>query len=153
MKDEKRMREEHSPTTAEPSLRGGSLPAAAARRTLILPCLLIALGAGWLLTELRVGPDISWVWTLGLAAVGLLAFVVGGFDKVSVVVGPFFLVASGLSYLRQTGRLDIELELPILMIVAGASVLAARSPAIPSPNWILQEPKPRRQDQRAMIDD
>jgi hypothetical protein len=111
------------------------------RKTLILPILLITVGAGWLLTTLGVAPGIDWVWTLGLAVVGLSAFVVGGIDKVSVVIGPFFILTSVLSILRQTGRLDLNVEVPILVILAGVLLLIARMPVIPVPKWIIQEPK------------
>ena len=50
--------------------------------TLLLPVLLISIGTGWLLTALGFAPAIDWVWTLGLAAVGILTFVIGGVDKV-----------------------------------------------------------------------
>ncbi len=116
------------------------------KRTLILPVLLIAVGAGWLLTSLEVLPGIDWVWTLGLAAVGLLAIAVSGLDKVSVVVGPLFIIASFLSVLRQTERLHIDVEVPILVITAGILLLIARLPAIPTPKWIIPDPHARIQD-------
>jgi len=116
------------------------------KKTLIVPILLITLGAGWLLTTIGVAPDIDWVWTLGLAIVGLLALAVGGFDKVTVVVGPFFIVASCLSILRQTGHLHVDVEVPILVIVAGVLLLIARTRAIPAPSWILPESRPSKQD-------
>lgn len=116
------------------------------KKSLILPLLLITVGTGWLLTTLGVAPGVDWVWTLGLAIVGLLTFVVGGFDKVTVVVGPFFILASCLSMLRQTGRLKLDVEIPILVIIAGVLILVARSPAIPVPRWIIQEPKTGGQD-------
>lgn len=107
--------------------------------TLILPVLLVFLGVGWLLTELEIVPAVDWAWSLGLAAIGVLAFVVSGFDKVSLVIGPFFLVAAGLSLLRQQGRLGENLELPILVTLAGVLLLAARHPAVPLPNWLGPE--------------
>jgi hypothetical protein len=110
------------------------------RKTLALPLLLIAVGTGWLLTTLGVAPGIDWVWTLALAVVGLLAFVIGGFDKVTVVLGPFFIVASCLSVLRQTGRIAIDVEVPILVIIAGVLLLIARHPAVPIPKWIQEPP-------------
>ncbi len=113
------------------------------KTTLILPVLLIAVGAGWLLTSFGIAPGIDWLWTLCLAAVGCLAFLVGGFDKVTFVVGVFFLVTSGLSVLRQTGQIQIEIELPILVILAGVLLLIARHSSIPIPKWIL-EPPPRK---------
>ena len=116
------------------------------KKTLLLPILLITVGSGWLLTTLGVLPGIDWVWTLGLAVIGLLTFAVGGFDKVTVVIGPFFIIASCLSILRQTDRLHLDIEIPILVITAGALLLIARTPAIPNPMWIIQDPNAIKQD-------
>ena len=121
-------------------------PMNADKKTLILPFLLIAVGAGWLLTTLGIAPGVDWIWTLGLAAVGLLTFSVSGLDKITVVLGPLFILASSLSILRQTGRLHLDIEVPILVIVAGVLLLAARSPAIPIPRWVIPAPKETRQD-------
>lgn len=106
------------------------------KKTLILPILLITVGSGWLLTTLGIAPGIDWVWTLGLAIVGFLAFVVGGFDKVTFVVGTFFIITSCLSVLRQTERISLDVEVPILVISAGVLLLAARHSAIPVPPWL-----------------
>jgi len=108
------------------------------KKSLIIPILLITLGVGWLLTTLGVVPEIDWVLTLGLAMVGVLTFILGGWDKVTVVIGPFFVVASCLSILRQTERLHIDAEVPILVITAGVLLLAARLPSIPPPAWLVQ---------------
>jgi hypothetical protein len=108
--------------------------------SLLLPILLISIGIGWLLSTLGIIPSVDWVWTLGLAAVGLLAFAIGGVDKVTVVIGPLFIVASCLSILRQTDRLHFNVEVPILVIVSGILLLAARSRMIPAPKWILEAP-------------
>ena len=113
----------------------------AEKKTLILPILLITVGTGWLLTTLDVAPGIDWVWTLALAVVGLLTMAVGGIDKVSIVVGPFLIIAGCLSVLRQTGRVHMDIEVPILVIVAGVLLLVARTPAVPIPEWIVQETK------------
>ena len=110
------------------------------KKTLLLPALLIIVGVGWLLTTLGISPGIDWIWTLGLAGVGMLTFVVGGFDKVTFVAGVFFIVTSILSVLRQTGRLSIDVEVPILVILAGVLLLAARHPAVPMPIWIIDPP-------------
>ncbi len=59
----------------------------------------------------------------------------GGVDKMSVVIGPFFIVGSFLSILRQTGRLETDVEIPILVILIGALLLAARLPQVPLPRW------------------
>lgn len=111
------------------------------KKTLVIPVLLITIGAGSLVTALGYAPEIDWVWTLALAITGLLAFIVGGLDKVTVVAGPFFIITSMLSVLRQTERITINVEVPILIMVAGCLLLIARHPSIPSPKWIIEEPK------------
>lgn len=113
------------------------------KKTLILPLLIISIGSGWLLTTLGIVPGINWIWTLGLAVVGLLSFAVSGIDKSTVVIGPFFLIASCLSVLRQTGRITLDVEVPILVIVIGCLLLVARSKSIPIPGWVVLESKDR----------
>jgi uncharacterized membrane protein len=112
------------------------------KKTLIIPVLLITVGAGWLLTTLGIAPGIDWVWTLDLAIVGFLAYIVCGFDKVSFVTGTFFIITSCLSVLRQTGRIALDVEVPILVMLAGILLLVARHHAIPVPKWILEPPGP-----------
>jgi hypothetical protein len=114
------------------------------KSAIFLPILLITFGVGWLLTTLGVAPRIDWVWTLCIAALGFLTLGVGGLDKVTVVVGPILLLASLLSILRQTGRLQFEVEVPILIIVMGVLLLLARLPVIPVPKWIAQAKSSRR---------
>ena len=111
------------------------------RKTLILPLLIIGIGTGWLLTTLGIVPGINWIWTLGLAVVGILSFAVSGIDKSTVLIGPFFIIASCLSVLRQTGRISLDVEVPILVIVIGILLLLARSKAIPLPDWMVLEEK------------
>ena len=108
---------------------------------LIIPILIIGVGVGWLLTAQGVGQGINWVWTIGLGLIGIVVFVVSqGFDKVSIVLGPFFLLASLLSVLRQTGRLGVETELPLLVISIGILLLIAQLPGIPKPGWYVELP-------------
>jgi hypothetical protein len=105
---------------------------------LVLGFLIITVGVGWLLTAQGVGSGINWIWTLGLGVVGILTFVVsGGLDKVSVIIGPFFLAGSLLSILRQTGNLKGDIEVPVLVILIGALLLAAQLRFIPPPRWLL----------------
>lgn len=115
------------------------------KKTLFLPIFLIAIGVGWLLTSLEIVPAVDWIWTLGLAVVGLLSLLIGGIDKVTVVVGPFFITASMLSFLRQTGRLYINTETPLLVIIIGVLLLITRSRAIPIPSWVIDEIKQKEE--------
>ena len=110
---------------------------------LVVPLLMITVGTGWLLTTLGVAPDIDWIWTLGLAVTGLTVLT-RGIDKVTVVVGPFFLVASFLSLLRQTGRLEVDVEVPILVISAGLLMMIARINAVPIPDWFIPQDNENR---------
>ena len=64
-----------------------------------------------------------------------------GIDKVSVVVGPFLLIASAFSVLRQTDQLALDLEVPLLVIVFGVLLLLTRVPAIPVPRWAIETGK------------
>ena len=110
------------------------------KQTLVLPLLMITVGTGWLLSVLGIAPNINWIWILGLAVTGVLTFVLVGFDKVTFVTGSFLLVASCLSLLRQTDRLDFNVEVPVLVIVAGVLMLLARHPAVPNPKWVQNMP-------------
>ncbi|MCX7410588.1 MAG: hypothetical protein NTZ32_21135 [Planctomycetales bacterium] len=106
--------------------------------TVVLALLIITVGIGWLLTTLAVAPGINWVLTLSLGMIGMLAFVVsGGIDKVSVIVGSFFLIGSVLSILRQANVLSIDVEIPICVIVIGVLMLVAQIKAIPLPKWFI----------------
>ncbi|KAA0134825.1 hypothetical protein FYZ48_20185 [Gimesia chilikensis] len=111
--------------------------AASNRKTLVIPLLIIAIGTGWLLTTLNIVPGLNWIWILGLAITGLTSFAVSGIDKSSVLIGPFFLIASTLSVLRQIGYVTFNVEIPILVIVIGCLLLIARSPSIPLPKWMV----------------
>jgi len=106
------------------------------RTSLFIPALIIAVGTGWLLNTLDVIPRVNWIWTLGLAIVGIGVFAVDGFNKMSIVIGPFFIAASILSVMRQTGRLAPNVEVPCLVIIFGALLLIARLLKVPPPRWL-----------------
>jgi uncharacterized membrane protein len=112
-----------------------------ANKSLLIPMLLITLGTGWLLTTSGYAPQIDWIWTLGIAVAGVMTFIIGGFDKVTFVVGAFLLMTSLISVLRQTGRIDFNVEVPILMITAGVLQLIAHSRLIPTPEWLAPQRK------------
>ena len=104
---------------------------------LVLSIFIITIGVGDLLTSLGIFPGIDWVWTLALGIVGILTIVLsGGLDKVSVVIGPFLLVASGLSILRQTGHLDPKLEASLIVILIGVLLFVSQLSAVPPPRWL-----------------
>ncbi len=111
------------------------------KSALAVPVIIIIVGLGWLLNAMTVIPDINWVWTLGLAAVGLLTLVLDGLNRVSVVVGPFFLAAACFSVLRQTGTMTENIEVPCLVIVFGVLLLISYLVKLPAPTWILEDPR------------
>ena len=98
------------------------------------------------MTAQGFAPGVNWIWTLGLGVVGILTFVISkGLDKVSVVLGPFFLLTSLLSVLRQTGQLSVDVEVPVLVISIGALLLVAQLPSIPMPDWFVALPSSTEQ--------
>lgn len=106
---------------------------------LLIPILVIGLGVAWLLTTLKILPGVDWVWTGGLGICGLLTLAVSGLNKFSVVVGPFLLIGSIFSVLRQTGKLAVDVELPVLFIIFGVLLLASYLLPLPLPDFLRPE--------------
>ena len=106
------------------------------KQALILSVLLITVGVGWLLATMGITPDINWVWSLGLLATGILTFILYGFNKATVIAGGFFLIAGVLSVLRQTGRIRVDVEIPVLVIACGVLLLVCQLRIIPAPTWL-----------------
>ncbi len=109
------------------------------RLTTAAPILVITVGVGWLLTTKNVIPGVDWVWVLGLGAVGILVLVLGGIDKLTVVVGPFLIISTVFSLLRQTDRMSENTEIPSLVIVAGVLMFISRLLRLPPPRWLDEE--------------
>jgi hypothetical protein len=108
------------------------------RFPIVLSLLLMGVGSGWLLTALGIGAGVNWIWTLGLAILGIASFVASrGIDKFNIIVGPIFLASSALSVARQRGMISVDVELPILVVGAGALLLIAQLPRIAAPQWLV----------------
>ena len=118
----------------------------ASQKSLVISLLTITVGVGWLLASKGIAPHINWVWTLGMAVCGVLMFALMGFDKLSFVLGAFFLVCSGMSVLRQQGVVLVDTEAPVLVIVAGVLLALARSKRVPVPNWFVPPTGSRSSD-------
>jgi hypothetical protein len=99
---------------------------------LVAPVLLVAVGVGWLLSSLKIVPEVVWFWPLGLAAAGILMLIVQGINRVSIVLGPFLVWAALLSVARQAGPLTWETEMPLLLIGLGILLLVAMLFKLPS---------------------
>ena len=100
---------------------------------------IMALGVAWLLNDVGILPAVEWVWTLGLAVMGILIVVIHGFDKVTAVIGPFLVIGSFFSILRQTGQILVNYEVPILFIIFGVLLLVAILLPLKAPKWLLGE--------------
>jgi hypothetical protein len=93
--------------------------------------LVIAIGIAWLLNTMHILPGVNWVWTIGLAAGGVFVLALGGLNKLSVVVGPFLIIASVFSLLRQRGAINVDHEVPSLVIALGALMLLSAIAPLP----------------------
>jgi hypothetical protein len=102
-------------------------------KKLVVPILTIVVGLTWLLNVLEIVPGVDWMWTVGLAAAGILSIALAGLNKLTVVTGPFLIVASVCSLLRQTGRLVVDHEIPVLVIVLGILMLISQLSSLPVP--------------------
>ncbi|MDA0836434.1 MAG: hypothetical protein O3B01_04725 [Planctomycetota bacterium] len=91
----------------------------------IAPCLIILTGIGWLLNTLEVLSSVDWLWTLALAGAGIAPFFWLGLDRFTFIVGLFLIGCSTCSLLRQVGKIDANLEVPILVILFGFLSLLA----------------------------
>jgi len=100
-------------------------------QSVAISLLVIAVGIAWLLNTMSVLPGVNWVWVVGLAGAGLLMMALCGFNKLTVVIGPFLMAASILSLLRQRGVIHIDQEVPILVIVVGALLLGSTLSKLP----------------------
>lgn len=100
---------------------------------------IMTLGIAWLLNNVGILPAVEWIWTLGLAITGILTIAIAGLDKGTVVVGPFLIIGSFFSILRQTGNISINYEIPILVIIFGLLLLVAILSRLKNPKWLLGE--------------
>ena len=92
-----------------------------------------------MLNTLNIIVGVGWAWSIGLATVGILSVAVGGFNKVSILTGPFLIIASVFSVMRQTGRINIDLEVPILVIVLGVLMLISQLSKLQLPDALKEK--------------
>ncbi len=87
--------------------------------SLVTPLLVTAVGTGWLLTSRNVIPGVQWAWILAMATTGVIILAIDGINRLSMVIGPSLLAAAFLSFLRQSGRIELDTEIPVLTVVIG----------------------------------
>jgi membrane-bound ClpP family serine protease len=100
-------------------------------KDVVLPVILIAVGAAWLAHNLQWLPDISWFWIIGCIAAGIALFAVEGITKSSVVAGPMLILLGLFSLVRQLYGISWSIQMPVLLMVLGVCLLVARLPNIP----------------------
>ena len=105
---------------------------AKAKSEIAIPVVVLAVGIGWLVNSLAVIPNVDWIWSLGLGAAGALSLATGGINKGTAVIGPLLLMAAVLSVARQTGILELKLEVPLLVIVLGGLLLFSTLSNLPT---------------------
>ena len=88
--------------------------------------LIIALGVAWLLNAMRIAPNLDWIWIIGLGVSGILLLTVTRLDRFNFIAGVSLIVSSVLAALRQSGRLTINIEAPVLFITVGILLFLAQ---------------------------
>jgi hypothetical protein len=109
-------------------------------KSIAISLIVIALGTAWLLNTMHIISGVNWIWTLGLALAGLLILATNGINKLTIVTGPLLIIASIFSVLRQTNHIELDHEVPILVILMGVLMLIAQIAPVPAPGW-LQAPQ------------
>jgi len=104
----------------------------------VVSLLIIAVGVAWLLNTLNVIAGVDWIWTVSLAAAGVVTLAWGKLNKISFLVGAFLLIASVFSVLRQTGKISVDVEVPVMVISFGILFLIAQVPIIPHPEVVVK---------------
>jgi hypothetical protein len=94
--------------------------------------LIVALGVAWLLNAMRVAPNLDWIWIIGLGVSGILLLTVTRLDRFNFVAGLSLVVSSVLAALRQSGKLSVNIEAPVLFITVGILLLLAQLLPMPA---------------------
>jgi hypothetical protein len=104
--------------------------------------LIVALGIAWLLNAMRVAPNLDWIWIIGLGVSGILLLTVTRMDRFNFVAGLSLIVSSVLAVLRQSGKLTVNVEAPVLFITIGILLLLAQFIPLPASAPTLDEKPP-----------
>jgi hypothetical protein len=96
-----------------------------------LPVTLIVVGLLWLAWYFGWFRDVDWIISAGFVAGGIGVLATDRITKSSIVAGPL-LIAMGVAwYVSHEYRVSWHLLIPLLLVLAGAMMLIARSPSIP----------------------
>lgn len=106
------------------------------QKRFLFPVILLTIGAGHLLNVQGFIPQVDWLWTGLLGVAGLLILIIGSRNKMTFTIGPWLIVVSICSFLRETGRLEMKTEVPILVISLGAFLLISELMKLPTPDYL-----------------
>ena len=102
--------------------------------------LIVAVGIAWLLNAMRVVPNLDWIWIIGLGVSGILLLTITRLDRFNFVAGLSLIVSSVLAVLRQTEKITVNIEAPILFITVGILLLVAQVLPLPAASVPAEKP-------------
>ena len=100
-------------------------------RDSILPVVLIAAGAVWLLFNFDWIPSFDWVVTLVLVGSGFGILLLEGVNKRSIIGGPLLIALGVMWFLHFHYWVQWRYLAPLLFIIIGLLMLVARMAVIP----------------------
>ncbi|MBP6117215.1 MAG: hypothetical protein KBC57_01575 [Neisseriaceae bacterium] len=112
--------------------------------TLALPLVLIVLGTLWFLKTTDILPATSSLIAIFLVVAGIVVLIVDGFNKQTVVWGPFLMYCGLAVYLVKSHYMTYSPILALGLVILGVFMLIARSEHIPykkAPAYKSQNPR------------
>ena len=97
------------------------------------PLMIALFGIFWLLAQMKFFDIGQMLWTIGLLGGGILIFTYLGFSKSTFVLGSMLIIGAGFSLLRYNSIIQVEFEIPILIIILGVIMGINNTKLIPEP--------------------
>ena len=117
------------------------------KSAIAISLLIVALGVAWLLNVMKVIAGVDWVWVMGLGVSGILLLAFAKLDRFNFVVGASLIVSSILALLRQTGKLVVNIEAPVLFITVGILLFLSQLLPIAAADDAAKKQPARPEDQ------
>lgn len=113
--------------------------------SLLIPLVLIIVGAIWFLKSTHILPPTATLLAIGLAVGGAAVLVMDGINKQSIVSGPLLIYIGAAVYLKSQYIFDQGPLIALGLMVTGCLMLLARSSLIP-PKYSVHGLRYRRKD-------
>jgi hypothetical protein len=110
-------------------------------KAVVIPLIIVALGANWLLDNLGTFPGVEWTWTGNIATFGVYTLLFRRWNRINFVVGMFLVIVALLSILEQNGAIRDVIEGPFLIMAFGSLLLVAKFARVPIPYWMKPAPR------------